>query len=194
MAYLDVYNLVLLLSNNQADVTLVQGFYDAVVDSLGPSLWHTNAVPITFTEKTSTVNLPANLLQIIQIIYDDTVLTPLDLRELESIKWGWRNAAGSPVAFTAEAENVKTIEVFPIPVLTSPAIVPVHGLPTGEDYKPGNGISIHSETRADVLDYLTLPVALKVLTREYLRESIHKDFAFGMLCDALGGMLLKMLM
>jgi hypothetical protein len=193
MSRADVESVVSLLSNAQYDPTVFDRLYQDVIRTLGPAKWLTTAVPITFTEGSTSVALPNNLLEIVCIIYDDTVLSPLMLRELEALNPGWRNVTGNPIAYTLEAETSKTIEVFPTPFTTSPPIVPVHGLPTGEDYVPGNGISIHSESRVDALPYLTLPLALKVLAREYVRESAHQDFAFGTLCDQLGDLLLKLL-
>ena len=61
------------------------------------------------------------------------------------------------------------------------------------DYQPGNGISIHSEYRHDPLDYLTLPFALAILWREYVRESDHQDFAFAAACKQLSDTLYGML-
>lgn len=192
-SYNDVLNLVTLLSNGQADLTLFPKFYADVVSVLGSGLWHTTAVPITVTEGQATVNLPPNLLNLLQVIYDDTVLSRLELRELANLRFGWRNVPGQPVGYTIEAEQIKTIEVYPVPTQTSPQIVPVHGLATGLDYVPGNGISIHSEWRQNVLPYLTLPVALACLAREYQRESDHQDFSFAGLCTQLSQLLFKML-
>lgn len=189
----DVQALVALLSNGQYDATLFDKLYSDVITTLGPANWLTTAVPITYTANTSTVPLPANLLNLICLIYDDTVLSGLSLRELETLNPGWRNVVGSPIAYTIESETVKTVEVYPIPYSTSPPIIPVHGLPTGQDYAPGNGISIHSELRDDAMPYLTLPIALKVLSREYVRESDHMDTAFAGLCEQLGILLLKLL-
>lgn len=189
----DVQALVVLLSNGQADLTLFDKLYSDVITTLGPANWLTTAVPITYTAKTSTVPLPPNLLNLICLIYDDTVLSSLSLRELETLNPGWRNVVGSPIAYTVESETVKTVEVYPIPYSTSPPIIPVHGLPTGQDYAPGNGISIHSELRDDAMPYLTVPIALKVLSREYVRESPHMDVAFAGLCEQLGMLLLKLL-
>jgi hypothetical protein len=194
MALIDVQNLVTLLSNGQADATTFPGLYADVINDLGGDDWLTAAVPITFTEGSTSVDLPPNLLNIISIIYDDTVLSDLTLRELESLSNGsWRNQVGRTIAFTRESEQVKSIEVWKTPTQTSPLIIPVHGLPVGEDYQPGNGISIHSESRTDAMPYLTVPIALKVLAREYYRESPHMDFAFAGLCDMLGTMILGFL-
>lgn len=189
--YTDVEGLVTLLSNGQANLNVFPLLYADVVSTLGADLWHTAAVPIKFTAGQTLVNLPNNLLDLLQVIYDDTVLSELNLRDLANLRNGWRNAPGNPVGFTREAEQVKTIEVYPVPLTTSPPIIPVHGLPVGQDYAPGNGISIHSEWRQNVLPYLTLPVALAVLAREYMRESPHTDMNFAMLCKQLSDMLFE---
>lgn len=191
MPQTDVQSLVTLLSNGQADLSVCfPTLYLDAIDGLGNQDWLTAAVPITFTENNSSVDLPANLLNIIKLIYDDTVLSDLTLRELESINPKWRVVKGKPIAFTRETESAKVIEVFPIPVATSPPIVPVHGLPTGLDYSPGNGICIQSERRNDAPAYLNLPLALLVLQREYARESDHVDAAFAMACGQLAQLLL----
>ena len=193
MSQADVQSLVNLLSNGQYDPTLFGEFFDDVMSILGGSNWHTTAVPITFTAGQPTVQLPTTLLNLITIIYDKTVLSELTLRELEAFTTGWRNWPGAPIAYTTETETAKSIAVAPIPAQTSPLIVPTHGLPTGRDYQPGNGISIHSELRTDPLEYLTLPIALRILEREYDRESDHRDFAMAMSCKQLADLLFGML-
>lgn len=193
MSQSDVAALCVLLSNGQADMTLFPGLYADVVKVLGEQDWHTIATPVTFIGNQNTVNLPPALLNLLTLIYDDTVLSDLELREMESLNPGWRNVKGSPIAFTREEQQVKAVQLYPTPTFTSPPIIPVHGLPTGQDYAPGNGIAVYSQSVTNVLPYLTLPVALLVLAREYVRESPHQDFAFAMMCKALGEMILGML-
>ena len=188
----DVEALVVLLSNGQADLLAFPLLYQDVINVLGGDDWLTTAVPITFTEGVSTVNLPDTLLNIMTIVFDDTVLSDLGLRELETLSNGsWRNERGRPLAFTRETETVRSIEVWRTPNTVPTPIIPVHGLPVGEDYEPGNGISIHSEYRVNATPYLTLPIALAVLAREYARESPHTDTAFAGLCDALADMIFE---
>lgn len=189
----DVQNLVTLLSNNIADQTLFVDLFNDVMATLGPDRWHTNAVPITFTAGNPEMTLPSTLLDLVQLIYDDTALSHLELRELEALNTGWRNMTGNPRAYTTESENVKIVALYPVPYRTSPPIIPVHGLATGEDYAPGNGISIHSELRSVELPYLTLPIALRILEREFMRESDHQDQIFAQFCKALADLLLEML-
>ena len=191
----DVLALVALLSNGQADPTLASSFYDDAVSRLGGALWHTTATPLIISSGQATVNFPASLLSLLQVIYDDDVLSQLNLNELKGLKTSWRNQPGRPVAFTLDAETAKSAELFPVPNVTPTPIIPVHGLPAGQDYAPGNALAIYSQQVTDVLVYLNLPVALKILEREYSRESNHTDLNFagfaGMLGDYLFGRLLK---
>jgi len=190
----DCQTLCTLLSNGQFDTSLFDGFYTYTMAVAEIARFHTVATPITFTAKTSTVNLPPALLNLITLIYDDTVLSDLELRELESLNPGWRNVTGKPISFTRQAENVKTVEVYPIPQITSPLIIPVHGLPTGQDYTPGNGIAIYAQQVADdCLPYLVLPISLYILEREYIRESDHMDVAFAIMCKEIGKLLIDQL-
>jgi hypothetical protein len=169
--------LVTLLSNGQADTSLFPQIYSDVMTVIeaGDQHWHTNAVSINFTEGSPNVTLPAALLDVISIIYDDTVLSQLTLRELEALRSGWRQPTGAPVAYTVEALTAKTIQVSPSPSYAN------------------TGLSIHSELRTNELPYLTLPIALLCLAREYIRESPHMDATMAQLCAALGNLLLEML-
>lgn len=187
----DVLALVATLSNGQADQSLASSFYDDLVSVQDG--WHTTATPIKFTANTSTVALPGKLLTLLQLIYDNDVISQLSLRELESIKYGWRSVGGRPISYTFQAESAKFVEVFPVPQTTSPAIIPVHGLPAGQDYTPGNGIAIYDQQVTDILPYLNLPFALKILEREYSRESDHMSMDFAAAAGSLGDTLLEML-
>ena len=95
-----------LLSNGQFDTTLFNGYFGFVMSRPEIARFHTTATPITLTEKQTTVNLPATVLNLYTLIYDDTVLSDLELRELESLNPGWRNTVGSPIAFTRQADGV----------------------------------------------------------------------------------------
>lgn len=99
------------------------------------------------------------------------------MREAEEIGagGGWRNTRGQPRGFTRQSENVKTVEVLP---------------PSDQ---PNTGLVIYAQARTAELPYLTLAMALKILAREYVRESDHFDRAFAKLCDDLGSLLLSLL-
>jgi hypothetical protein len=190
----DVLALVQLLSNNAADAALINSFYDEMVIELARQQWLTNASLLTFTLGSTTVNLPGNAVEILDIIYDNTVLTELSLSDLKMIFGeNWRSRKGYTRAYTLEAESKKTIEVCPAPLEAASAVIPVHGLPTGWDYPTYNGVIINSETRNDVPVYLELPLALMIIEREYMRESDHQDLAFAIAAGGLANILLEMM-
>lgn len=188
----DVLALVQLLANNAADTALINSFYDEMVITLAEQRWLTQASLLTFTEGSTTVNLPGNAIEILDLFYDNTPLTELNLEDLKMIFGeSWRNQKGYPRAYTLEAETKKTIEVCPAPSFPASPVIPIHGLPIGWDYPTYNGVIINSETRNDVPVYLELPLALMILEREYTRESDHQDLAFAGASGTLAKMLLE---
>lgn len=173
----DCQTLVNLLSNGQADTNLFALEYADVVNTLGPMRWHTATSSVNVTKATPLINLPASLLDLITILYDGQALSQLEHRELEVLNSGWRNAVGNPIAYTLDDLPAQAAELYPAPYTSSP--------PTAT--------AIYVESRSDVLPILTLPVALLVLQREFVRESDHTDVQFGNLCGTLGQLLLTML-
>lgn len=191
----NVLALVQLLANNSADPALIQSYYDAEVIVLAQDdEWLTQATALSFNENTSVVSLPLTLINILDIFYDDQRMSEMSLRDLQNT-YGpeWRNMAGKPEAYTLESQTTKTIEICPVPDATSPAIIPIHGLPLGWDYAPYNGAVIHTETRNDVPEYLEMPLALRILAREFARESDHMDLALAASAGQLAVLLLEMM-
>lgn len=173
----DCQNLVNLLSLGRADTTLFALEYSDVMNTLGPTRWHTVSVDAAVTEGTPFVQLPTNLLNLLEINYDGRHLSLLELREVETLNPGWRNVTGTPIAYIEQAEAAQTVELYPAPFTSSPP----------------NANVIYVNNRSDSLLILTLPIALLVLQREFSRQSDHVDLPFADLCGALGNMLLKML-
>jgi hypothetical protein len=173
----DVQTIVNLLSNGQADTNLFALQYSDVVNTLGPTRWHTTTAPVDVTEGTPLISLPSTLLDLIAMIYDGRFLSLLELREVEVLNSGWRNSVGTPISYIEQAEMAQTVELYPAPYTNSP--------PTAT--------AVYVENRTNVLPILTLPVALLVLQREFARESDHSDYQFAALCGALGQLLLDLL-
>lgn len=189
MSQAETLALVQTLSNGQADAALCANFYADVVSTLGD--WHTTAVPISVTANSALITFDAGLLDLIQLIYDNEVISRLGLRELEGIRFGWRNSPGRPIAYTLEAETTKTAELFPVPQWPSPVPGPPPISPS--QFSPGNVIAIYGQQVTDCLEYLNLPVALKVLQREFSRESNHQSMDFANAAGMIADMLLQQL-
>ena len=146
------------------------------MNTLGPRRWHTTTATVSVTKGTPLITLPSSLLNLIKIIYDGKACSLLELREVEVLNSGWRNAVGYPIAYIEQAESAQTVELSRA----------VHEQPAKRDRH-------YVENRTNVLPILTLPVALLVLQREFVRESDHTDVQFGNLCGMLGQLLLQML-
>lgn len=173
----DCQSLVTLISNGQADTTLFALEYSDVMNTLGPRRWHTTTTDVPVIEGTPLVQLTSDLLNLIALVYDGRFLSVLELREVETLNSGWRNATGTPIAYIEQAESAQTVELYPAPYTNSPP----------------NVTEIYVQNRSDSLLILTLPIALLVLQREFSRQSNHTDLPFADLCGVLGNMLLKML-
>ena len=175
MSKTDVQTLVNLISNGQYDTTLFDGFYQDVMNDLGLANWHTTTATISVAAGSDSIALPSTLLNLLMLIYDGDVMSDLSLRELESLDYGWRNAKGRPIAYTRQSETAKSVEIYPTPTLTL------------------NATSIHSEYRTDCLPYLDIPIALKILQREYARESDHNDLELAGYAGAMADTLLELM-
>jgi len=173
MAQADVQTLVDLLSSGQFDVTLFPQFYADVMNDLGAQNWHTSEQTLAVSAGNNPLNLSPNLLNLLGVIFGTTAMWQLTLRELESLNINWRNTTGTPNTFTMEALGAKSIELAPPPA------------------SPGTLYYFQSETRTAELPYLTLPMALKVLWREYKRESDHQDLAYAAWCNYLADLILN---
>lgn len=176
-SFTDAQNLFTLLSNGQGDTNLFSQFYSDVMNVLGPKRWHTTMTNLTVSEGSPLVALPSTLLDLITVLYNGRFLSLLELREVEVLNSGWRNQMGEPTSYIEQAEQAQTIELYPSPRASSST----------------NATAIYVENRANSLPILTLPIALLILQREFVRESDHTDVEFGNLCGELGQLILEML-
>lgn len=189
----DVLALVQALSVGQADATLADRYYQEVIDQWGPSFRLSDAALITLSAAAGEFTLPDDFRTLRALIWDETELGHLTLRELESLDPEWRLRKGSPTSWTDEAEPAKTISLYPSPFTKSDPFTGFPpGPPLGSSYPLYSVVAIGSETRQDVPQYFELPLALLILEREYLRESPHKDLELASAWGDVGRLLLSM--
>src|SRR6185437_5855249 len=166
MAQADVLNLVSTLSNGEASAVTAASFYSEIVQQWGDAEMRlTNATMVQLPAPTvaqGELTLPSTVLALYGLVWDDTMLGELSLRDVEVLDPEWRNRTGSPTAYIEEGESVKTLNIYPSPFTasTGPGGVPD---PLGADYPPYNVVLFHTETRRDVMYYLELPLALLIL-------------------------------
>ena len=207
MAKADVLQRVDDLSVSQADQTAAGKLYDEAVFDLGRQDWLTNVAVLFSSNGVGTYTPPSQAIRILGIFFEDTFMSSVGIRELDSINRGWRDELGFPIAMVVDRETGKDFRLYPKPDVTTPAgsgsqqlglmtlgegqlggLVPLDGS------FPSYGISIfYTEKREDVLSYMELPVALAVLVREFSRESDHKDATFAGLCIEMAAHLFSMI-
>lgn len=188
----DVLQLVQDLSNGLADVTTSERYYHDTVFDLGKRNFLTNATLIPVVAGTGSYAFPVGAIDLLGLFYDDKQLDLLPLRDLEWIDPHWRDAEGPPEGYVRQDENDKTFRLYPEPDLPSKDFIFLLGSPLGLDYPEYSLAAIHTETRNDLPAWLELPVAFRILSFEFERESAHRDPAFAKLCNELSQILLLM--
>lgn len=192
MAKANVLQLVQDISSNQADATAIDRYYDDVVRDLGQHPWLTQATLISITAGTAIYTPATSVIRILDTYYDDRVLRPATLKEMESINPAWRDARGTPIAYVNEDETAKDFRLYPNPEVTSKDFIFLFGSPFGLDYPEYAVAIVHTETRIDLPAWLEMPTAFEVLAREFMRESNHQDVAFAKMCKQVADLLLSL--
>ena len=180
------------LATAQPDAIAIDKFYDHVVADLGRGEWLLTATLVAVTAGTSEYTPPSTVLDIKHVFYDDRVLYKESLRALESVNPSWRDERGTPYAYVGVDETNKDFRLYPNPDRASKPVIPVHGAPFGWDYPAGTVVIIATEFRENLPPWLEMPVAYDILSREFGRESDHKDRKFADLCDKMSKLLMKM--
>lgn len=188
-----VLDLVATLGRGQADPTNAERDYRDVVFDAGRFELATEVTLIPAAAGTAQYVLPAGAVRLLGVFYDDVALLPVSLAELEAVNPQWRDEVGAPVAYVTETETVQTFRLYPVPDIDSKSFVPVVGEPLGLDFPESNLAVVHTEVRDDLPDWTDLVFAFGVLTREFSRESAHRDTEFAAACQQVYGALVRTL-
>jgi hypothetical protein len=180
------------LSTNQADATAIDKYYDEVVADLGRTEWLVTASLVTATAGTNEYTPPATAIDLLHLFYDDRLLYESKLRAIESVNTHWRDERGPPKSYIIEDETNKQFRLYPSPVVSSKDFIFMFGSPLGLDFPEYAICIVHTEQREVLPKWLEMPVAFAILSREFARESDHKDAQFADSCKALAEMLMKM--
>lgn len=198
----DVLTLVRELSNGQADAGLCDRFYDEVVLDLGrlPLLVTASIVslnredtPDSFpASPEDSYALPENAIEAIQFVWDDRTLGFASERELAQFSPIWRTMVGSPRAVYRGNVGSRRFRLVPLPDRPSDPFIFLFGMPMDRAYPQNSVVVFHTDNRQNVPPYLELPIAFFVLTREFVRDSDHRDLAFANQCAKTAQALLEM--
>jgi hypothetical protein len=176
-----------------ADVTSIDRYYDDVVFQLGAQPWLTESTLVAVDEDTATYSLPDKAVRLLHLFYDDAHLME---ESLDTLSWqhpDWRDQRGRPLGYTRLGETARTIRLWPTPDVSSKDFIFLMGAPFGRDFPEYAVVMLHTEVRDDLPAWLELPVALRVLAREFSQESDHRDTTFAEAATRLADTFMEML-
>lgn len=182
MAKANVIQLVNDISLNQADTTIIEGYYTDAVFELARLGFFATLTLVEVTKDTGVYPFPTDATRVLDAFWDDDVLSRETVNSLQAESVVWRDARGRPRAYTEESENARNLRLFPVPNVSSKNFSFLFGAPMGMDFPEYSLGLLINETRLDVQDYLDLTLAFMILSKEYLRESDHTDFRMAGLC------------
>jgi hypothetical protein len=182
MAKADVLALASLIGGEQVDPTLADRFYHDVVAELGQSeiLVEMSLLPVT--PGTGVFALPAGAVRLLGVWYDDEEITVIRRNDVASMDPEWRQARGTPLAYFTEDETIRTFRLYPVPDQASKSFLFL-GEPMGTEFPEYCVVVAHTVAPDTVPVYFELPIALTILAREFIRESVHRDPVFAALCQ-----------
>jgi hypothetical protein len=183
MSKADVLAFAATMGLQQGDSVLLAQFYDEIVTDLARQAWVSDATILPVVAGTGLFAFPERAVRIMGVVYDDTELSESTVMELDAVDNEWRSRTGKPMTYVLEDETTRTVRLYPAPDVNSKDVSFPGGVNLGENYPQGSVVLFHTETREDVPEWLTLPIAFSILAREFERASAHRDPAFADACQ-----------
>lgn len=185
-----VLSLVSWLSAGLADATTSGYFYDEVLRELAhdPRAWCTEIASqdtgtIANTSDPSRFEVrQADLVtgKLLAVFYGGRQLSEVSRPELLALNPAWTDEVGEPYLFTRDEEDQGVLRLYP-----RPRVLPVTGgnLDLAVEDFP---IVLYTDVSSTIPTLLALPIALLILSREFERESNHRDLPASEIWKALG--------
>ena len=151
------------------------------------------AVLVETIKDDGTYALPDNEGKTYGVFYDDILLSLASLNEMQAVNANWRDERGRPRALIVQDEPEHDVTVYPVPDVDAQDFIFLFGSPFGRDFPARAIAALIGDRRDDLPEWLNLPLALAVLSREYERDSAHRDAAFAQACRTIGDTLLALL-
>lgn len=136
--------------------------------------------------------LPENVIDPIQFVWDDRMLPFADDKELAQYSVNWRSLHGAPQVVYRGDVGSRRFRLVPLPDRPSEAPIFLFGYPMDDTYPQNCVVVFHTDNRQNTPPYLDLPLAFFVLGREFSRDSNHRDLAFAAHCARMAQSLLEM--
>jgi len=177
------------MSLDQNDDSSTDTFYDDVIKDLSQTDLFTNVRLISITGGTTTYTIPDDVVKILEMFYDSSVIPQSTINSLNALDQEWRDLVGRPVAHIVEEETTKLFRLYPEPDVDSKDFSFLLGEPLGRDFPEYSVGIVNTEIRDNNPDWLDYIIGLKVIAKEHQKNSDIVDPQFASLCDQLADLL-----
>ena len=177
------------MSLDQNDASSTDTFYDDVIKDLSQTDLFTNVRLIATTKGTAQYTIPDDVVKILEMFYDSSVVPQSIVNSLNALNQEWRDLVGRPMAHVVEEETTKLFRLYPEPDINSKDFIFLFGEPLGRDFPEYAVGVIHTEIRDNNPDWLDYIIGLKVTAKEHQKNSDIVDPQFAQLCDQLADLL-----
>lgn len=179
------------LGRGRANLDVAELYYHDVAYELARLNQTVNVALISSEANTTSYAFPLDALDLIAVFYDDTELHMATARDMEAHSRGWRDDRGTPIDYVLEYETSNVFRLYPTPDVSAKDFIFL-GSPLGTDYPEYTAAALYQQKRDDLPEYFDLYMAIEILSREFERESDHRDLKFATLCQQFGALLLRM--
>lgn len=195
MSRTDVLNIAQSYAFDLAGTAELEAYYDDLMVDAGRWGISTECRLLPTTRGDAEYAFPVDSVREYAIFYDDIMLSRMELRDLEA-SFGplWRQRSGRPAAYVMQDMPEHEVRIAPAPDAASVDFSFIFGAPVGHDFPARSLGVVLSVTRQDLPAWLDVPLALSLLSREYERESAHRDVAFAAASRAMATQLLALVL
>ena len=149
------------MSLDQNNASSTDTFYDDVIKDLSQADLFTNVRLISITKGTTQYTIPDDVVKILEMFYDSSVIPQSTINSLNALNQEWRDLVGRPVAHIVEEETTKLFRLYPSPDINSKDFIFLFGEPLGRDFPEYSVGIVHTEIRDNNPDWLDYIIALK---------------------------------
>lgn len=182
-----VTGLVTDLNFGLEDPSRVAQEFQEVIDHLARRGRWVEASIMSLTQGTTLYALPNDALVPIAAFYADRQLNEEQALDLDMLG-NWRAHRDEPVAYVRNYLADRTFELYPIPTVTSKALIPIFGEPLGRDYPDYSCVMLTTFRRVVFQPWLAMLVALHLTALEFRREGRQRDTQYSDACAAVANM------
>ena len=181
------------LSLSQIRGASLESGFEYTVEQMAQFELFTAASLVSIDHTSSTYTIPDDFGRLLQVFYDDEVISRETKDTILFYHPNWQDESGSPLSYVADSENTKTLRLYPQPQVSSEDFIWLLGRPFGTDFPAYSLGVIHTEIRDDTPDWMDLPIALQIMAKEYAQESRHHDLQLAQVAKQMSETLLRII-